>query len=152
MMYLSFCNYIAFVVRQQNLFFKYGPIPASFSLFSSFSHQNSITNWKKHRWCAWDSNLGPQDGRRRQNHGAMAASPKLWIIFNGCSISGSSSTFGGGKDAATAANQDEDLYESIYEVIRHPSDSDFDKNPTDELQKQKKVNWSLHVCFREYEM
>ena len=66
MMYLSFCNYIAFVVRQQNLFFKYGPIPASFSLFSSFSHQNSITNWKKHRWCAWDSNLGPQDGRHHQ--------------------------------------------------------------------------------------
>ena len=25
------------------------------------------------RWCAWDSNPGPQDGRRRQNHGAMAA-------------------------------------------------------------------------------
>ena len=28
---------------------------------------------KKRRWCAWDSNTGPQDGRRRQNHGAMAA-------------------------------------------------------------------------------
>ena len=23
--------------------------------------------------CAWDSNLGPKDGRRRRNHGAMAA-------------------------------------------------------------------------------
>ena len=33
---------------------------------------------KKHRWCAWDSNPGPQDGRRRQNHGAMAATdPKI---------------------------------------------------------------------------
>ena len=28
---------------------------------------------KKHRWCAWDSNPGPQDGRHRRNHGAMAA-------------------------------------------------------------------------------
>ena len=28
---------------------------------------------KKHRWCAWNSNLGPQDGRHRQNQGAMAA-------------------------------------------------------------------------------
>ena len=32
---------------------------------------------KKHRWCAWDSNLGPQDGRRRWNHGAMAATPLI---------------------------------------------------------------------------
>ena len=28
---------------------------------------------KKHRWCAWDLNPGPQDGRHRRNHGAMAA-------------------------------------------------------------------------------
>ena len=28
---------------------------------------------KKHRWCAWDSNPGPQDGRRRRNHVAVAA-------------------------------------------------------------------------------
>ena len=27
----------------------------------------------KRRWCAWDLNLGPQDGRHRRNHGAMAA-------------------------------------------------------------------------------
>ena len=26
---------------------------------------------KNHRWCAWDSNPGPQDGGRRRNHGAM---------------------------------------------------------------------------------
>ena len=24
------------------------------------------------KWCAWDSNPGPQDGRLRRNHGAMA--------------------------------------------------------------------------------
>ena len=29
--------------------------------------------WKKHRWCAWDSNPGRQDGRHRQIHWAMAA-------------------------------------------------------------------------------
>ena len=33
----------------------------------------NVLTWKKHRWCAWDSNLGPQNGRRRQNHWAMAA-------------------------------------------------------------------------------
>ena len=27
---------------------------------------------KKLKWCAWDSNPGPQDGRLRRNHGAMA--------------------------------------------------------------------------------
>ena len=32
---------------------------------------------KKHRWCAWDTNPGPQDGRRRRNHGAMA----VWFAF-----------------------------------------------------------------------
>ena len=57
-----------------SFFKKNGPIPASFCLFSSFSHYNfNNTNWKKHSWCAWDSNPGPQDGRRRRNHGAMAA-------------------------------------------------------------------------------
>ena len=24
-------------------------------------------------WCAWDLNPGPQNGRRRRNHGAMVA-------------------------------------------------------------------------------
>ena len=42
-------------------------------LFSFFPRYNLNTNWKKRRWCAWDSNPGPQDGKRRQNHGAMAA-------------------------------------------------------------------------------
>ena len=28
---------------------------------------------KKHRWCAWDSNPGRQDGRHRRIHWAMAA-------------------------------------------------------------------------------
>ena len=56
--------------------FLYGPIPASFLFIFVFSHYNFNTNWLKHRWCAWDSNLGPQDGRRRRNHGAMAATQK----------------------------------------------------------------------------
>ena len=57
---------------------KYGPIPASFCLFSFFSYSNNNfnnVNWRKRRWCAWDSNPGPQDGRQRRNHGAMAAAP-----------------------------------------------------------------------------
>ena len=44
-----------------------------FCFFSFFSCYNFNTNWKKLRWCAWDSNPGPQDGRRRRNHRAMAA-------------------------------------------------------------------------------
>ena len=30
-------------------------------------------NWKKRRWCAWDSNPGRQDGRRERIHWATAA-------------------------------------------------------------------------------
>ena len=48
-----------------NNFIKY------FSLFSQYNFNNR--NIKKRRWCACDSNPGPQDGRRRQNHRAMAA-------------------------------------------------------------------------------
>ena len=48
------------------------PIPASFCLFSSFSHYNfNNTIWKKCRWCAWDLNPGPQDARRRWNQRAI---------------------------------------------------------------------------------
>ena len=64
-------------------FFFYWPIPASFCLFSFFSHSNSNSNdkykLKKHRWCAWDSNPGRQDGRRRRIHWAIAA--PLSFIF-----------------------------------------------------------------------
>ena len=52
-----------------------------FCLFLFFSRYNFNTNWKKRRWCAWDSNLGPQDGRRRQNHGAMAATNYFYNLF-----------------------------------------------------------------------
>ena len=51
-------------------YLKSGPIPASFCLFSLFSQYNfNNTYWKKRRWCGWDLNPGPQDGRRRQNYG-----------------------------------------------------------------------------------
>ena len=47
------------------------------SLFFVYYHPFHITNQlqieKKHRWSAWDTNPGPQGGRRRQNHRAMAA-------------------------------------------------------------------------------
>ena len=53
--------------------FKLWPIPASFSfIFVLFTSQINY-KLKKHRWSAWESNPGPQDGRHRQNHGAMAA-------------------------------------------------------------------------------
>ena len=65
-------------------FLKNGPIPASFCFFPLFSHYNfNNTNWKTRRWCAWDLNPGPQDGRRRWNHGAMAATQwSVWWPFH----------------------------------------------------------------------
>ena len=36
---------------------------------------------KKHRWCAWDSNMVPQDGSWRRNHGAMVAAIDLVFLF-----------------------------------------------------------------------
>ena len=47
-----------FYLELLHFFKKSGPIPASFCLFSSFSCYNFNTNWKKHRWCAWDLNPG----------------------------------------------------------------------------------------------
>ena len=35
---------------------------------------------KKRRWSAWKSNPGPQDGRRRRNHGAMAATLYFYLL------------------------------------------------------------------------
>ena len=61
---------------------------ASFSfIFVHFSFQYQLysfnnTNWKKHRWCAWDSSPGPQDCRHRRNHGAMAAAPCVPQLAN----------------------------------------------------------------------
>ena len=63
-----------------SFFKKNGPIPASFCLFSLFSRLNPNTNWKKRRWCAWDSNPGLQDGRRKRNHRAMAATQDQKVI------------------------------------------------------------------------
>ena len=59
-------------------FLKMGQSRPLFCLFSSFSHYN-FNNRKKHRWCAWDSNPGLQDGRRRRNQGAMAATRVSFI-------------------------------------------------------------------------
>ena len=60
--------------------FKYGPNPAFISfIFILFSFQKEIQfqfqqyKLKKHWWCACDSNPGPQNVRRRQNHWAVAS-------------------------------------------------------------------------------
>ena len=65
-------------------FIKNGPNPVLFLfIFVFLSLQFQHYKFKKHRWCAWDSNLWSQDGRRRLNHGAIAAAPifyrfQLW--------------------------------------------------------------------------
>ena len=41
---------------------------------------NSNLNWKKRRWCAWDSNPGRQDGRRKRIHWATAAPQTIIMI------------------------------------------------------------------------
>ena len=41
----------------------------------STRYNSNFLNWKKRRWCAWDSNPGRQDGRRERIHWAMAAPP-----------------------------------------------------------------------------
>ena len=57
-------------------FFKWAqsrPLLLFIFVFSSCYNLNSNLNWFKHRWYAWDSNLGRQDGRRKWIHWAMAA-------------------------------------------------------------------------------
>ena len=49
-------------------------------VFSIWYNLNSNFNWKKRRWCAWDSNPGRQDGRRKWIHWAMAAPLYLFIF------------------------------------------------------------------------
>ena len=49
---------------------KNGPIAASFVYFRPYLVTISIIQNCK-RWCAWDSNPGLQDGRRRRNHGEL---------------------------------------------------------------------------------
>ena len=62
------------------VFLKMGQSWPLFCLFSFFSCYNFNSNWKNCRWCAWDSNPGPQDGRRRLNHRAMAATLVIWNV------------------------------------------------------------------------
>ena len=66
-----------------NFFLKNGPIPASFLFIFDFSTcYNSNLNWKKHRWCAWDSNPGRQVGRHERIHWATAAPHSLIFKVN----------------------------------------------------------------------
>ena len=67
-----------FLLRLWNkpiVFLKMGQSRPLLVYFRSFHIPIQMTNknWKKHRWCAWDSNPGGQDGRCRRIHWAMAA-------------------------------------------------------------------------------
>ena len=53
-----------------------------FCLFSFFSRYNFNTNWKKCRWYAWDSNPGPQDGRRIRNLYFLTRSHSFDLIIS----------------------------------------------------------------------
>ena len=59
---------------------KLGESRSLFGLFSPFSRYNfNNTNWKKRRWCSWDSNPGLQDGRCRRNHRAMVVARLMFV-------------------------------------------------------------------------
>ena len=61
---------IAADIKKVDTVFKKWATPGLFLfIFVIFSIQFQSYKLKN----AWDSNLGPQDGRRRRNHGAMAA-------------------------------------------------------------------------------
>ena len=59
-----------------NAIFKNGPIFLFIFVLFSLQFQYKL---KKRRLCAWDSNLGMQDGMRIRNHRAMAAPHILTI-------------------------------------------------------------------------
>ena len=69
------------VIYDSNVFFKKWANPSLFLfIFVHFTfeinwqiYSLNYNNWKKHRWCTWDSNPGRQDGRLRQIHWTMAA-------------------------------------------------------------------------------
>ena len=63
------------------LFLKKGPIPASFSVYFRLFNMLQF-KLKKRRWCAWESNPGRQDGRRKRIHWATAAPLVGLVIVN----------------------------------------------------------------------
>ena len=60
--------------KASDIFLKIGNSWPRFVYFRLFHIIKINLNWYKHRWCAWDSNPGHQDGKRRRVHWAMAAS------------------------------------------------------------------------------
>ena len=69
-----------------NFYYKMVQSRPLFVYFHSFLITISIQIEQKHRWCAWDSNPRPQDGRRRWNHGAMAATSNWYLNVTGVVI------------------------------------------------------------------
>ena len=71
---------------QVTILFKYFLMGQSWPLLFIFvfsTLHNSI-NWWKCRWCAWDSNMGRQDGKRTRIDWAMAAPLFRYVIVLNC--------------------------------------------------------------------
>ena len=62
------------------LFIFNGQISAFFLFIFVFSTLHNWINWWKCRWCAWDSNLGQQNGRHRWIQWAMAHPTLFYLI------------------------------------------------------------------------
>ena len=72
--------------HQKNLLKRILAKPVLFCLFSSFSQNNDKYSTKFHcesvpKWCCWALNWGPQDGKRRRIHWAMATFPFSKIMW-----------------------------------------------------------------------
>ena len=65
---------VYYIPVSQNFFKKWANL-GLFCLFSFFSRYNFNTNWKKRRWCAWDSNPRPQDGRHSRKPWSYSGHP-----------------------------------------------------------------------------
>ena len=76
------------------------------------------------RWCAWDSNQQPQDGRCRQNNGAMA---RLLVKVAVCGIKKWVNMWAG--RAVVVAQWAEQLLPSPEDSGSKPAISNFYKEP-----------------------
>ena len=78
----NFSHHLSSLLSIKYFFKKMGQSRPLFLFIFVFSTSYNLnSNWKKRRWCAWDSNPGWQDGRRERIHWATAA-PQIFIPAN----------------------------------------------------------------------